>query len=464
MARKIDPNRAKEATKRPVGRPRKISAERMVVTGQMMATATPSRSGGVYFLPVDEILMRKGWRTYKDMRHDDQVRACLAFKKILVHGRTWELKPGKDTEQAKKIAKFVEWSLRRINFKDVIKNALSAFDFGFSAGEITWEVAEWDGEQALTVKSIKHRDPEHVEIKMDVHGNVLGFRQNDYGGQIELEPHEVLYYAHNAEFGNAYGVSDLRGAYRSWWAKKFIINFWNVYLERMGSPMTLMKYPVGSSDELKGTLKGILTSLSTKQEVLVPEGVEVELVEAQRSGNPSYNEALKYHNNSIARALLMVALLGMGGKDDGLAAESQSHLHLRILFKMADEVSQDLMFAFNEQVIKPLVDMNFTHDDEYPHFIWQDYGQFEGREVADTIRLLHAAGILDMDQSDVNYARSILGLPLRGEDDKEDEVVRPQPLPPPADANKVPPKAGAGNEKAKSGGDSTGRAARGAQR
>jgi hypothetical protein len=63
--------------------------------------------------------------------------------------------------------------------------------------------------------------------------------------------------------------------------------------------------------------------------------------------------------------------------------------------------------------------------------------------------LLHAAGIVDMDQNDVNYARSVLGLPLRGEGDKEDEVVRPQPLPPPANPNVTPPKAGQGNQNAK---------------
>jgi hypothetical protein len=198
----------------------------------------------------------------------------------------------------------------------------------------------------------------------------------------------------------------LRAAYKSWWAKKFIHNFWNVFLERLGSPQTVMHYPQGASDELKETLKGILSGLSTKTEILIPEGVEIKLVEALRtSGQATFHDALTYHNNAIARAILMVALFGAGG---------------------------------------------------YPEFVWQDYGEFEGIEVADTIRLLHAAGIVDMDQSDVNYARSILGLPLRAEGDKEDEVVRPQPLPPPADPNKPPPAAGQGNTQAQSSGKKPG--------
>lgn len=217
----------------------------------------------------------------------------------------------------------------------------------------------------------------------------------------------------------------------------------------------MMKYPLGASEELKRLLKGILTGLSSKAEILVPEGVEVELIEATRSGQASYAEALQYHDNAISRALLVVALLGVGGSDVKRGSDSQSRLHLRVLFKMADELGLDLMYTFAKQVINPLVDMNFDHKNLYPTFLWQDYGEFEGIEVADTIRLLHAAGIVDMDQEDVNYARSVLGLPLRKEGDPEDNVIRPNPLPPPADPNKPPPAAAQGNQSADKGAGGT---------
>jgi hypothetical protein len=76
-----------------IGRPRAIEGEQMVVSNGLMASMTRPAGGGVYFLPVDEIIRRKGWSVYKDMLHDEQVKACLAFKRILIHGRTWELKP-----------------------------------------------------------------------------------------------------------------------------------------------------------------------------------------------------------------------------------------------------------------------------------------------------------------------------------------------------------------------------------
>jgi phage gp29-like protein len=456
MATKPNPKRRAKPTVRLPGRPSDIEGEKLLVSaGQMLKSAVSPGQGGVFFLPIDDIIRRKGWITYQDMKHDDQVKATLAFKKILVGGRTWEIMPKDESAKAKEIAEFVQANLERFNFKRAVNGALTAFEYGFSVGEIVWEPAMYNGNRAIMIKDVKHKDPQSLEIAQDEFGNIKAFRQQHVGGQTEVDMDKVWHWAHQSEFGNPYGTSDLRAAYRFWWAKKFVMNFWNVFLERMGQPMTLMKYPQGAGDELKRLLKGILSNLGSKTEVLVPEGVEVELVEATRSGTADYAGALDFYNMSIARALLMVGLIGMGGDKTGRGADSQSRLQLRVLFKMAAEISDDMIFSFMDQVVKKLVDMNFEHDGLYPTFTWQDYGGFEGIEIADTIRQLHVAGLLDLDQTDVNYVRSVLGLPIRGEDDKPDEVLRPEPVPlsgggappPPADQGNARAEKGAGGER-----------------
>jgi phage gp29-like protein len=438
-------------TTRPLKRVKRLRAgPRYAVEGEnwvidtdsgIRSSRRPGQGGAVMILPADEIISRSGgYRIYKDMLADDQVKVCLSFKKVLVAGRRWDIKPADDSEQAQKIAKFVEWNLgQKLNLQQIFREALSAFEFGWSVGEVVWEVDKYDGELALAVKAIKHRDPQWVEIDTDAHGNPLTWRQMEYGRLIELQKNKVWHFAHEPKFGSPHGTSDLRAAYRAWWAKKFIVNFWNVYLERMGTPTTVVKYPVGASEELKTTLKSLLTGLSAKSEIMIPQGVEIDLIEAQRAGNPTYEKALQFHNNSIARAILMIGLLGAGGEEVSRGADSQSRLQLRTLFKMADDIAQSLIFSFTEQVIKPLVDFNFEHENLYPRFIWQDYGEFEGIEVADTIRQLFAAGMIDPDQEDINYVRSILGLPLRTEDDEPDEIIPPMALPPPANGTPPPP-------------------------
>lgn len=445
------------------GRPRAMEGESMVLGNDVLASMTSVRDGGIYFLPTDEIIRRKGWSIYKEMLNDDQVKATLEFKKILVSGRSFEITPADSTPAAKAQAEFIQENFSRINIDQVLKGGLTALEFGFSIAEKVFKRDVWkkDGKQYVFLEKVAHRDPENIYIQADVHGNVIGAQQyntnagfvTSTGGTINLPADKLWLFTHNKRFGNNYGVSDLRGAYRPWWAKKFIVQFWNVFLERMGSPMTTMKYPQGASDDLKNTLKKIMRNLSSKTEILIPEGVEISLVEATRGGQATYQQALDYHDAAIARAMMMVGLFGMDSSNGRQSqGNSQGFIQLRMLFKMADEISQLLSKSFMEQVVQPLIDLNFETP-LYPEFIWQDYGQFEGQVVADEIRQLHAAGIIDMDQRDVNYVRSIMGLPLRDAEDHPDEVIRPAPTPPPGGgAANAPPSAPQGNDRAGKGG------------
>ena len=439
-----------------VGRPRSIETEATVAgVGQLMSWPGPftvrTRGGGSYELVnPDELLNRQGYKTYREMLADDTVKACLAFKKVLVHGRDWDIEPvgGKEAgEEAKKQAGFVMNALQELNWNKVMRETLSGLDFGFSMGEIIWEVKEYKDEGLkVMLKDIKFRDPEFIKIDVDVHGNITGYRQ--MGGytaeDIPIPADKVIHYTHQGLFGNHYGISDLRAAYRAWWSKKFVTQFWNVFLERFGSPLTTMKYPTGASPELKGALQEILASLSARSDILIPEGVTVELIEATRGGTAAYGDALNYCDVGISRAVLVPALLGMG-VDVKRGSDSQSRLHLRVLMKVAGDIATDLEAIYSEKIVKPMVDMNFPNVKEYPRFVFRDYGEYEAIEIADSMINMFNAGMMDADQNDINYMRSILGAPLREEGD-EDEVMRAPP-PPVGTSPNNPNASGAGASK-----------------
>lgn len=440
-----------------IGRPRAIEGEEMVVSDGLMASMTRPGGGGVYFLPVDEIIRRQGWRTYNDMLHDDQVKACLAFKKILVTGRDYQIAASDESNpKAVEAAELVTWCLNKMGFKDSLYEATSAIEYGYSLGEICWTRDTWNGKQVVCIDKVAHRDPRELYLNIDPHGNYLGVKQLSMGQSVELGPEKTWLFSYNKRFGNIYGESDLRAAYRSWWAKKFIINFWNVFLERMGSPMMMMKYPNGASADLKKILKNILRNLASNTEVLVPEGVEVNLIEAQRAGNAGYDAALNFHNDAIARSFLLSQLFGVGGaaSDTSRGSNSQSQIQTHLVFKSADLISNSLSDSFMVQVVRQIIAFNYGDDQVdalMPRFLWQDYSEYAAQLIADEIRQLFAAGILDMDQTDVNYVRSLLGMKQREEKDKPDKVVRPQPLPPPGNGT-PPPAAKQGNDNADKGG------------
>lgn len=458
-----DASRPTRQSRRPrAGAPAALEQEITIASGrEMLMGISPLQKQNEYlFYTVDDIIRKKGgFQEYRNMLNDDAVKAALWFKKILVYGRKWDVDPASDSETDGAVADFVTWNLKRARLKRIVRDALTALDYGFSYGEIIWELATYKGKPCIALKTIKFRDPEGARLYVDKHGNLVRVEQEDvFGRLVDIPLPKTFHYAYHAEFGSVYGKSDLRAVYKNWWAKKYLVNFWNVYLERLGAPTLLMKYPGGASQQLKDTLKTILKDLGNRAEILVPDGVKVDVLESTRAGQATYNEALIYHDAAIGRGLLMPALLGIG-KETARGSDSQSRLQLRTMFKVTDEIGNEITEVLCSQVIKQLIDYNFEVT-EYPDLIWQDYGEYEAFEIADVIRLLHNAGIIDMDQEDVNYVRSVVGLPTRDRADDEDEVLRPEPAPmgtgaaPPT----TPGAGGAkqGNEGAKTGGSKTG--------
>lgn len=411
------------------GRPSNREREVTVVGSELISWQLPGGQRDRFeMMSPDDLLTRRGWRVYREMMADDQVKTAIWYKKVLIAARPFDIKPASDKQVDKDAAEFIQNNLEEAKFKRIMWEMLSAFTYGFSAGEIIWKFKDDNGPK-LALDTVKFRDPEFLHIHVDKHGNIKEFVQkppNPVAGSsdIFIPPEKMLHYAYQREFQNHYGISDLRAAYRAWWSKKYVTQFWNVFLERFGAPLMKMTYPHGASDKLKNTLKDIMRNLSSKTDILVPEGVVIELIEATRAGQAKYEEALTYYDIRIASAILIPALLGMG-TDIKRGSDSQSRLHLRTLMKLVQYLGGEIAEEIERKIIKQIVDANFDTT-EYPQFIFQDYGEFEAFEITDAIKELFNAGILDMDQEDVNYARSVLGLNIRGEDE-EDEIRRPDP-------------------------------------
>lgn len=421
-------------TRKVLGRPLKIESEKTVVSGQgtlVSYSIHPSFVGSSTkweMVTPDELIGKKGYGIYREMINDDQVKASLWFKKMLVLGRAWDVAPADDDEESIKIATWVEDRLKELKLKDILFEILTAFDFGVCFGEIIWEPRRIESELQIVVKDVAFRDPSRMHIDTDLHGNIIQFRQDADAyplNSIAITPDKMFHWAYNGTFRNHWGISDLRAAYRAWWSKKYVTQFFNVFLERFGSPMTAIKYPVGSTDELKNNLARILTNLTQKSEILIPDGVKIELIEAQRSGSANFEGALATYDVGIANAILMPAMLG-GGTTDRRGSDSQSRLHLRVLMKLVQHICEQVSDKINCQIIEPMVNMNYDVK-KCPKFTFQDYGEFQAFEISDAILQLHNGGVLELDAVDTNYIRSILGMRVRPEGE-EDEVNRPDPL------------------------------------
>ena len=171
----------------------------------------------------DTLASRKGLRIYEEMRNDDQVKAALALKKLAVTSSGWLLEPADQgdeaeglTGDAQEVADFAEYALSTMDasVEEALLQVLSALDFGFSVSEVIFrpvaEAGPFKGKIGL--RNVKTRSPHDFWFEVDPFDNLLenGIRQFERRYPLW----KFLVYSHQKEFGNWYGRSDLREAYR----------------------------------------------------------------------------------------------------------------------------------------------------------------------------------------------------------------------------------------------------------
>jgi len=173
-----------------------------------------------------DLIRRKGLEIYSRMLEDEQVRAVFSTKLSAITWSGFAVEPATQDPVDVEIAEFVKYSLTDGydgDFTKAIKGILSALAFGFSVSEKLYGVCE-DGDHKgkIVLKQIKTRPPHSFEIYHDAYGNLVKIRQNADIGYIDILKSEmdyVIVYTYDntcTGFGNTYGQSDLRAAYRAW--------------------------------------------------------------------------------------------------------------------------------------------------------------------------------------------------------------------------------------------------------
>jgi len=321
---------------------------------------------------VDDALAKHGYSLYvKEMMADDQVKACMQIKKLGVtvggHAVLPAVGEGEaEYEQAQEIADFVDWCLKEMtgSVDSVLMNTAHALVPGFSVQEIIWK--ELDKEPyagKIGIDCVKLRPSESFTFDIDFHGNINQLIQTVDGQKINVPLEKVLLFTYDPQqTGRPQGVSDLRAAYSHWWAKKGQMKWRQVAAEKFAAPTVVGKYPPGTSKSAQQELLNVLKTFATDTAIVVPVGVEVELLQAGGSVMLPYTEAIDSCNKGIARAIFGQVLATDEGKT-GTGSYAQAKIHKGILGMFLDGLRESVAeTVLYEQLVKRLVDYNYdTH-------------------------------------------------------------------------------------------------------
>lgn len=397
------------------------------IAGWERAVYTLSNGRDVMRYNPDALIGRQGLDVFRRMRLDEQVKAVMNFKRAAVMGRGWTLSyddgsPLDEAERELRI-KVMTRALNRMrgSFEEGLKKIFTARDFGFSMTEKVITEFQYDGRTYQGLQQLKLRDPCTFFFYQDDYGQLLRVVQRVSGKEQEINLAKFVYYVHNPEFDEFFGRSDLREAYRPWYIKERVDDYWALYLERFAGGFLIVSQNEQSqlamvdNNPTYESLKTVLRNLHGSTGIILPKGLTATLQFPPTQD--AFQQALEAKNLAIAKALLVPNLLGLSESRQGssLGGNGQSTTQLEAFGWTLAEDATSVQAVVDEQVVKDLGDRNWG-DDEYPCFKFKPPSVEHLRFVIDTWVKLTGANCAISTEGDETYLRGLLGMPKREPD------------------------------------------------
>ena len=334
----------------------------------------------------DELIGRKGLRIYGEMQTDDAVKAALTLKKHAVLSTGWDIAPASTQPIDIEAAEFLKYTFEMMqgSIDDVLLSFLSALGWGFSVSErVLQPIKTGPFAGKVGLKAIKTRLPHGFIFVVDAHDNLADDGIEQYGRRLPREKFVVYSYG-GEEYGNWYGMSDLRAAYDAFWMKKNVLNWWGIFLDRYGIPLAEGIVPShgGVPDGTIDDVREALDNLQAATSFVHGDDVKLSFPTSDLAGQGAvaFERAVNISDMRIARALLMPNLLGVsaqGNTGTYAQARTQFDVFLLIIEKLQRDLAETVM---GEQVIRPLIDLNYRVD-RYPSFIFLPFTESNKAEL-----------------------------------------------------------------------------------
>lgn len=289
---------------------------------------------------------------YKEVLRDEQVKATFAQRQLAVVSKEWEVQPGGKKRQDKAAADFINEQLQAVNFDRATEKMLYGVFYGYAIAECMWIR---DG-RFIALDEIKVRDRRRFAFDGMYRPRLLTM-ENMMPGNL-LPPAKFWHFRTGADHDDEpYGLGLAHWLYWPVQFKRQDMKFWLIFLEKFGQPTAKGTYPAGSTADQRAKLLAALKAIQTDSGVSVPEGMEIELIEAARSGTGDYTALYDRMDAAIAKAVLgqTASTQGTPGRlgNDNLQQEVRADL----IKADADLVCE----SFNRSVIEWMTHWSFPN-------------------------------------------------------------------------------------------------------
>jgi len=319
-------------------------------------------------VPDDQILNSRGrdYRIYKETLRDDQCASTFAQRRLAVVSKEWQVEPASEEPVDVAAADALRENLHALDFDRATDLMLYARWYGHAVAECMWTVRK----SRVWLGDIKVRD--RARFAYDLEDRL--FLQHLNGRFDPMPDRKFWTVSTGADHDDSpYGLGLAHFCYWPVYFKRNGLKFWLVFAEKFGSPTAAGKVNAGvlNNPEMSERCLEALSAIASETAVLIPEGMEIELIEAARSGAATYPDLINAMDAAIAKLIIgqTASTSGTPGRlgNDDLQADVRAELI---------KADADLICSsFNQQVASWLTEWNFP--DAQPPRMWRATEQAE---------------------------------------------------------------------------------------
>lgn len=396
----------------------------------------------------------KKWKTIKEMRHNDPIVGAVLFAiDMLIRQVQWNIEAASEEDEDQERKEFVEQCMMDMNnsWESTISEILSFLPFGFSYHEIVYKRRMGPGDDPskrsqfsdgkIGWRKLPIRAQDTLEEwVLDENGGIKGMIQNpapDY--QLKEIPIEkALLFRTTMHKNNPEGMSVLRNAFRPWFFKRRIEEIEGIGIERDLAGLPVMYVPArilsGNANATDAAIlrecKKVVTNIRRDEQegIVMPNErdnsghrlYELELLSTGGTRQFDTNKIINRYDQRIAMTVLAdFILLGHEKVGSFALSDNKTSLFAVAIKAWLDEIKG----VFNQHAIPRLFKINGMSLENMPELTYGDIETPDLGKLAEYISKLSASGAdLFPDDELENHLREIAGLPIRIQDDLEDDL------------------------------------------
>lgn len=354
--------------------------------------------------PPSEVLLKRSKSTWRlgqlwdDMLERDAFLAGLWMKRWKAFlGLPRYVLPRNETPRAKELALFARLALSEVPALHTnLVHQAQMLSHGWAAEEILWQLrtrgpiaGKWGidlvdrpmSRFAYKLLPGPEQPGQERELRPVLHVRRLS------GSPVPAPPGKFLVARTWSKDNPWGGLGLLHHIYWHYFAAAHAWKYWAVLVEKWAQPTAVGKYRRTANkttdDANVSILFDAIDQIQSEYSIVIPEDLVVELLEAKRGGEVSYEKFVGTAN--LAKALVMLGEADTSGFEQGQGSFARRRVSNEVRLETIRIDAHELDAHLTDNLLRPLIEVNFGSDEPFPYW-------FTEVEDAEDLKVRQARG------------------------------------------------------------------------